>query len=79
MREMTKHELLHLEIRIADKERELEQDMNVTKGRAYFKMWEECGNLKRRLIKNKNIFQFQHIVGSNERTIVINASKCFNK
>jgi deoxyadenosine/deoxycytidine kinase len=53
---MTKHELLLLEIRIADREREMEQDMNKTKGRGYFRMWEECGNLQKRLIKNKNIF-----------------------
>ena len=38
-------------------------------------MWEECGNLRRRLVKNKNIFQFNHIVGSNNRTLIINASK----
>ena len=56
LREMTSHELLLLEVKISDKERELEVDMTSTKGRAYFKMWEECGNLKKRLIKNKNIF-----------------------
>lgn len=38
-------------------------------------MWEECGNLNRRLIKNKNIFQFNHIVGSNNRSLIVNASK----
>jgi len=56
MREMIMHEMIHLEIRISDREREMEEDMAVTKGRGYFKMWEECGNLRRRLIKNKNIF-----------------------
>jgi hypothetical protein len=50
---MTKHQMVLLEIWIKDKERELE-DYNKTRG--YFNMFEECGNLRRRLIKNKNIF-----------------------
>jgi len=57
MREMVKHEMVHLEIRVSDREREMEEEMmGITKGRGYFKMWEECGNMRRRLIKNKNIF-----------------------
>jgi hypothetical protein len=51
-RQMTQHELLHLEVRIGDREREFEG-----KGeRGFFRMYEECGNIKERLIKPKNIF-----------------------
>jgi hypothetical protein len=51
-REMSQHELLHLEVRIADREREFEARGE----RGFFRMYEECGNFKQRLIKPKNIF-----------------------
>lgn len=70
-REMVRHELLHLEVRIADRERELEARGGE---RGFFRMYEECGNIQQRLIKPKNIFQFQHVIGSNVRTLVVNAS-----
>ena len=41
-REMTRHELLHLEVRIADREREFEGRAE----RGFFRMYEECGNIK---------------------------------
>jgi hypothetical protein len=58
---MTRHELILLEIRVADREREIDGKA----ARGFFRMYEECGNLEQRLIKPKNIFQFQHIQGSN--------------
>ena len=70
LREMVSHELLHFEVRIADRERSLEPRGR----RGFFRMYEECGNIRQRLIKPKNIFQFQHIIGSNNRTLIVNAS-----
>jgi hypothetical protein len=49
---MFSHQLVLFEVKISDKEREPESDGS----RGYFRMWEECGNLAKRLIKPKNIF-----------------------
>ena len=51
-REMVSHELLLFEVRIADRERQV--DLQGQRG--FFRMYEECGNIRERLIKPKNIF-----------------------
>lgn len=60
VKEMVRHRMYMLEVFIADTQREPE--INGTRG--FFSMYEECGNTRKRLWKPKNIFQFQHIVGS---------------
>ena len=51
---MVSHELLAFEVRVSDRDRDLEGNG----ARGYFRMYEECGNIEQRLIKPKNIFHF---------------------